>query len=73
MPCTNRRPLRRRFCFTERQLLHEMIETYQGLKMMSRIVKWFTFIVFMFVIDFARLMDALESIFSYLKKWITKS
>ncbi|MET3590376.1 hypothetical protein ABID23_001482, partial [Bartonella silvatica] len=58
---------------TERQLLHEMIETYQGLKMMSRIVKWFTFIVFMFVIDFARLMDALESVFSHLKKWITKS
>ncbi|WP_375618525.1 MULTISPECIES: hypothetical protein [unclassified Bartonella] len=58
---------------TERQLLHEMIETYQGLKMMSRFMKWIAFIVFMFVIDFARLMDALDNILSHLKKWITKS
>ncbi|WP_375694203.1 MULTISPECIES: hypothetical protein [unclassified Bartonella] len=58
---------------TEQQLLHEMIETYQGLKMMSRFMKWIAFIVFMFVIDFARLMDALDNILSYLKKWITKS
>lgn len=58
---------------TERQLLHEMIETYQGLKMMSRIMKWIAFIVFMLVMDFARLMDALDNIFSHLKKWLTKS
>ncbi|EJF82746.1 hypothetical protein [Bartonella rattimassiliensis] len=58
---------------TERQLLHEMIETYQGLKMMSRIIKWIAFIVFMLVMDFARLMDALDNIFSHLKKWLTKS
>ncbi|MET3560718.1 hypothetical protein ABID39_001427 [Bartonella japonica] len=58
---------------TEQQLLHEMIETYQGLKMMSRIMKWIAFIIFMFVIDFARLMDALDNILSYFKKWITKS
>ncbi|MBB4077389.1 hypothetical protein GGR08_001720 [Bartonella fuyuanensis] len=58
---------------TEQQLLHEMIETYQGLKMMSRFVKWIAFILFVFVIDFARLMDALDNIFSHLKKWITKS
>ncbi|CAK01493.1 hypothetical protein [Bartonella tribocorum] len=58
---------------TERQLLHEMIETYQGLKMMSRIMKWIAFIVFMFVIDFARFMDALDNILSYFKKWIAKS
>ncbi|WP_375695211.1 hypothetical protein [Bartonella sp. AC90GZZY] len=58
---------------TEQQLLHEMIETYQGLKMMSRIMKLIAFIVFMFVIDFSRLMDALDNIFSHLKKWITKS
>lgn len=58
---------------TERQLLHEMIETYQGLKMMSRIMKWIAFIAFMFVIDFARLIDALDNILSYFKKWITKS
>ncbi|WP_317993814.1 hypothetical protein [Bartonella gliris] len=58
---------------TEQQLLHEMIETYQGVKMMSRIMKWLAFIIFMFVIDFARIMDALDNIFSHIKKWITKS
>lgn len=58
---------------TEQQLLHEMIETYQGIKMMSRIMKWIAFIVFMFVIDLSRFMDAIENSFSHLKKWITKS
>ncbi|WP_175868728.1 hypothetical protein [Bartonella gabonensis] len=58
---------------TEQRLLHEMIETYQGLKMMSRIMKWLAFIVFMFVMDFSRFMDALGNSFSHLKKWITKS
>ncbi|WP_409360708.1 hypothetical protein ACRPOS_004900 [Bartonella heixiaziensis] len=57
----------------EQQLLHEMIETYQGLKMMSCFMKWLAFIVFMFIIDFARIMDALDNIFSHLKKWIIKS
>ncbi|WP_254473145.1 MULTISPECIES: hypothetical protein [unclassified Bartonella] len=58
---------------TEQQLLHEMIETYQGLKMMSRIMKWLAFIVFMFVIDLSRFIDALDNHFSHFKKWITKS
>ncbi|QEE09397.1 cytochrome c-type biogenesis protein DsbD, protein-disulfide reductase [Bartonella kosoyi] len=58
---------------TEQRLLHEMIETYQGLKMMSRIMKWIAFFVFMFVIDFFRFIDALENHFSHFKKWITKS
>ncbi|WP_375647973.1 hypothetical protein [Bartonella sp. AA56HLJMS] len=58
---------------TEQQLLHEMIETYQGLKMMSRIMKLIAFIVFMFVIDFSRCVDAIENSFSHLKRWITKS
>ncbi|WP_254493488.1 hypothetical protein [Bartonella sp. B1099] len=58
---------------TEQQLLHEMIETYQGLKMMSRIMKWLAFIVFTFVIDFSRLMNALDNILSHFKKWIAKS
>ncbi|UNF29426.1 hypothetical protein MNL13_03860 [Bartonella krasnovii] len=58
---------------TEQRLLHEMIETYQGIKMMSRIMKWIAFIVFMFVIDLSRFMDAIENSFSHLKKWITKS
>ncbi|WP_273724165.1 hypothetical protein [Bartonella sp. AU18XJBT] len=58
---------------TEQQLLREMIETYQGLKMMSRLMKLIAFIVFMFVIDFSRFVDAIENSFSHLKKWITKS
>ncbi len=58
---------------TEQQLLHEMIETYQGLKMMSRIMKWIAFILFMFVIDFSRFVDAIENSFLHLKRWITKS
>ncbi|WP_254493654.1 hypothetical protein [Bartonella sp. B1099] len=58
---------------TEQRLLHEMIETYQGLKMMSCLIKWIAFIVFMFVIDLSRFMDALDNHFSHFKKWITKS
>ncbi|WP_375674992.1 MULTISPECIES: hypothetical protein [unclassified Bartonella] len=58
---------------TEQQLLHEMIETYQGLKMMSRIMKLIAFILFMFVIDFSRCVDAIENSFSHLKRWLTKS
>ncbi|SSZ38879.1 Uncharacterised protein [Bartonella grahamii] len=57
----------------EQQLLHEMIETYQGLKMMSRLMKLIAFIVFMLVIDFSSFVDAVENSFSHLKKWITKS
>ncbi|PIT67897.1 hypothetical protein [Bartonella tribocorum] len=58
---------------TERRLLQEMIETYQGLKMMSRIIKWIALFVFMCVMDFFRFREILENIFSHLKKWITKS
>ncbi|GAA5099240.1 hypothetical protein [Bartonella acomydis] len=57
----------------EQQLLHEMIETYQGLKMMSRFMKWLAFILFIFVIDLSRFIDAIENSFSHFKKWITKS
>ncbi|WP_330167551.1 hypothetical protein [Bartonella grahamii] len=57
---------------TEQQLLHEMIEAYQGLKMMSRIMKWLAFIIFMFVIDFSRIMDALDNILTHLKRWLTR-
>nr|WP_275065136.1 hypothetical protein [Bartonella sp. ML70XJBT] len=58
---------------TERRLLHEMIETYQGLKMMSGIMKWITFIIFIFVMDLSRFIDAIENSFSHFKKWLTKS
>ncbi|WP_375644071.1 hypothetical protein [Bartonella sp. AP83NXGY] len=58
---------------TERQLLHEMIETYQGLKMMSRIMKWLLLIIFVFILDFAHLIDALDNIFLHLKQWFSKN
>ncbi|WP_425548183.1 hypothetical protein [Bartonella jaculi] len=57
----------------EQQLLHEMINTYQGLKMMSRIIKWIAFAVFIFVMDFSRFIDAIENSFSHFKKWLIKS
>ncbi|WP_019221823.1 hypothetical protein [Bartonella senegalensis] len=57
----------------EQQLLHEMITAYQGLKMMSRIMKWIVFFLFLLVIDLARLMEALDNILTHLKRWLTKS
>nr|WP_275064597.1 hypothetical protein [Bartonella sp. MM73XJBT] len=58
---------------TEQQLLHEMIETYQGIKMMSRFMKWIAFIIFIFVMDLSRFIDAIDNSFSHFKKWLTKS
>ncbi|WP_375657815.1 hypothetical protein, partial [Bartonella sp. CL436QHHD] len=57
----------------EQQLLHEMIETYQGLKMISRIMKWLLLIIFVFILDFAHLIDALDNIFLHLKQWFSKN
>ncbi|WP_144755477.1 hypothetical protein [Bartonella saheliensis] len=58
---------------TEQQLLHEMLETYQCVKIMSRFMKWIVFLLFMFILDFSRLMNALDNSLSHLKKWLTKS
>ncbi|WP_375693614.1 hypothetical protein, partial [Bartonella sp. AP122HLJHH] len=58
---------------TEQQLLHEMIETYQGLKMMSRIMKWLLLIIFVFILDISRLIDALDNILSHLKQCFSKN
>ncbi|WP_375651849.1 hypothetical protein [Bartonella sp. LB28NMGDW] len=48
----------------EKEILQEMIVTYQSVKMMSRLMKWIVFILFLLIIDFARLMDALVNIFT---------
>ncbi len=48
----------------EKEILQEMIVTYQSVKMMSRLMKWIAFILFLLIIDFARLMDALVNIFT---------
>ncbi|WP_455475437.1 hypothetical protein [Bartonella sp. B17] len=57
----------------EKEMLQEMIVTYQSMKMMSRFMKWIVFIIFLFILEFARLMDAIDNIFAHLKQWISKS
>ncbi|USP01288.1 hypothetical protein LBE40_00095 [Bartonella taylorii] len=57
----------------EKEMLQEMIITYQSVKMMSRLMKWIIFILFLLILDFARLMDAIDNIFAHLKQWISKS
>ncbi|BBL53856.1 hypothetical protein MF1_11140 [Bartonella quintana] len=56
----------------EKEMLQEMILTYQSIKVMSRCIKWLVFIIFLFVVDLARLIDAIENIFAHLKQWILK-
>ncbi|WP_455480993.1 hypothetical protein V3564_00970 [Bartonella sp. B12(2025)] len=58
---------------SEKEMLQEMIVTYQSLKVMSRFMKWIVFIIFLFILEFARLMDALDNIFMHLKQWFSKS
>ncbi|WP_175869038.1 hypothetical protein [Bartonella gabonensis] len=48
----------------EKELLQEIIIAYKSLKVMSRYTKWIIFIIFLLVLDFSRLMDALASIFT---------
>ncbi|EJF85290.1 hypothetical protein [Candidatus Bartonella washoeensis] len=57
----------------EKEMLQEMILTYQSVKMMSRLMKWIAFFLFLLILDFARLMDAIDNIFAHLKQWITKN
>ncbi|MBB5074536.1 hypothetical protein HNQ69_001688 [Bartonella callosciuri] len=49
---------------TEKEMLQEMILTYKSVKVMSRYTKWIIFIIFLLAIDFSRLIDALENIFT---------
>ncbi|WP_208433800.1 hypothetical protein [Bartonella taylorii] len=57
----------------EKEMLQEMIITYQSVKVMSRLMKWIIFILFLLILDFARLMDAIDNIFAHLKQWISKN
>ncbi|WP_332061126.1 hypothetical protein [Bartonella sp. CB74] len=57
----------------EKEMLQEIIVTYQSVKMMSRFMKWIALIIFLFILEFARLMDALDSIFTHLKQWLIKN
>ncbi|WP_019222588.1 hypothetical protein [Bartonella rattaustraliani] len=51
----------------EQELLHEMINTYQVVKVMSRFMRWLAFAVLLFVIDLSRMLDALENVILHLK------
>ncbi|WP_375706759.1 hypothetical protein [Bartonella sp. AA126HLJHH] len=57
----------------EKEMLQEMILTYQSVKMMSRFMKWIAFFIFLLILDFARLMDAIDNIFAHLKQWFSKN
>ncbi|UNE53969.1 hypothetical protein [Bartonella machadoae] len=56
----------------EKEMLQEMIITYQNVKMMSRFMKWIAFFLFLLILDFARLMDAIDNVFAHLKQWFSK-
>ncbi|WP_375611113.1 MULTISPECIES: hypothetical protein [unclassified Bartonella] len=58
---------------SEKEMLQEMIITYQSVKMMSRLMKWIAFFLFLLILDFARLMDAIDNIFAHLKQWFSKN
>ncbi len=57
----------------EKEMLQEIIMTYQSIKMMSRLMKWIAFIIFLLILDFTRLMDAIDNIFAHLKQWFSKN
>ncbi|WP_455465894.1 hypothetical protein [Bartonella sp. B39] len=57
----------------EKEMLQEIIITYQSVKMMSRLMKWITFFIFLLILDFARLMDAIDNVFAHLKQWFSKN
>ncbi|WP_375627869.1 MULTISPECIES: hypothetical protein [unclassified Bartonella] len=57
----------------EKEMLQEMILTYQSVKMMSRLMKWIAFFLFLLILDFARLMDALDNVIAHLKQWFSKN
>ncbi|UTO28200.1 hypothetical protein [Bartonella harrusi] len=57
----------------EKEMLQEMIITYQNVKMMSRLMKWIAFFLFLLILDFARIMDAIDNVFAHLKQWFSKN
>ncbi|WP_273721196.1 MULTISPECIES: hypothetical protein [unclassified Bartonella] len=57
---------------TEKTMLQEMIIAYQSVKMMSRLMKWIVFFLFLLILDFARLIDTIDNIFAHMKQWFSK-
>ncbi|WP_035451423.1 hypothetical protein [Bartonella birtlesii] len=56
----------------EKAMLQEMIIAYKSVKMMSRLMKWIAFFIFLLILDFARLMDAIDHVIAHLKQWFSK-
>ncbi|WP_019219492.1 hypothetical protein [Bartonella florencae] len=54
-------------------MLQEMIIAYQSVKMMSRLMKWIVFFLFLLILDFARLMDAIDNVIAHFKQWFSKN
>ncbi|WP_375646301.1 hypothetical protein [Bartonella sp. TT29SHDZB] len=42
--------------------------TYKSVKVMSRLMKWIVFILFLLILDFARLMDVIDNVCARLKQ-----
>ncbi|WP_144753962.1 hypothetical protein [Bartonella saheliensis] len=57
----------------EKATLQEMMIAYQSVKVMSRLMKWIAFFLFLLILDFARLMDAIDNVIAHLKQWFTKN
>ncbi|WP_273760884.1 hypothetical protein, partial [Bartonella sp. ML70XJBT.G] len=55
----------------EKAMLQEMIIAYKSVKMMSRLMKWIAFFLFLLILDFARLMDAIDNVIAHLKQWFS--
>ncbi|WP_375677465.1 hypothetical protein [Bartonella sp. AS69XJJH] len=52
----------------EKEILQEIIIAYKSVKVMSRLMKWIAFFFFLLILDFARLMDAINNVFAHLKQ-----
>ncbi|CDO47972.1 hypothetical membrane protein [Bartonella tribocorum] len=48
----------------EKEILQEIIMTYKSIKVMSRYTKWIVLIILLLALDFSRLIDAVENIFT---------
>ncbi|GAB5039646.1 hypothetical protein BHOIPH791_00110 [Bartonella henselae] len=57
----------------EKVMLQEMIITYQSVKVMSSFMKWSAFFLFLLILDFARLIDAIDDVIAHLKQLFSKN
>ncbi|EJF84206.1 hypothetical protein MCU_00874 [Bartonella elizabethae Re6043vi] len=48
----------------EKEILQEIIMIYKSVKVMSRYTKWIVLIILLLALDFSRILDAVENIFT---------